>query len=116
MTLGNPAILCNSVMLSDPATVCNPAIVCDSARLSDPATPSNPATFSDPVIGGPVQDLSNFQMAPIPFLSDLTCSTLSLHDILRVFKNTIDHNLPVGRVKRDIHVLGGCSFGFFVGF
>ncbi len=27
-----------------------------------------------------------------------------------------DHNLPVGPVKCDICVLGGCSFGFFVGF
>ncbi len=36
------------------------------------------------VIGDPVQDLSNFQMAPIPFLSDLTCSTHSPHDILKV--------------------------------
>jgi hypothetical protein len=65
--------------------------------------------------GGPVQDLSNFQMALIPFLSDLTCSTHSPHDILKVRKK-IDHNLHIGRVKRDIHVFGGCSFGFFVGF
>ncbi len=35
-------------------------------------------------IGGPVQDLSNFQMAPIPFLRDLTHSTHSPHDILKV--------------------------------
>jgi hypothetical protein len=26
-------------------------------------------------VGGPAQDLSNFQMAPIPILSVLTCST-----------------------------------------
>jgi hypothetical protein len=26
-------------------------------------------------LGGPAQDLSNFQMAPIPILSVLTCST-----------------------------------------
>ncbi len=56
------------------------------------------------VLGGPVQDLSNFQMAPIPFLSDLTSSTHS------------PHNLPVGHVKRDIRVLGGCNVGCFVGF
>jgi hypothetical protein len=37
-----------------------------------------------PLVGGPVQDLSNFQMAQIPFLSDLTCSTHSPHDILKV--------------------------------
>jgi hypothetical protein len=34
--------------------------------------------------GGPVQDLSNFQMVPIPFMSVLTCSTHSPHDILKV--------------------------------
>ncbi len=35
------------------------------------------ALVDDPldVVGGPVQDLSNFQMAPIPILSVLTCST-----------------------------------------
>ncbi len=54
-------------------------------------------------------------MAQTPFLSDLTCSTHSLHDILTVWKKN-DHNLPVGRVKCDKHVLGGCSYGFFVGF
>ncbi len=27
-----------------------------------------------------------------------------------------DHNLPFGHVKCDIRVLGGCRFGFFVGF
>ena len=46
--LSNQAILCDSVILSNPATLSNPAIVCDSARLSNPATPSNPATFSNP--------------------------------------------------------------------
>jgi hypothetical protein len=35
-------------------------------------------------VGGPVQDLSNFQMAPIPYLSVLTCSTHSPHDIQKV--------------------------------
>ncbi len=66
-------------------------------------------------VRGQVQDLSSFQMDPIPFLSDLTCSTHSPHDILKVWKK-IDHNLPIGHVKRDIRVLGGCSSGFFVGF
>jgi hypothetical protein len=64
------------------------------------------------VVGVPVQDLSNFKMAPIPYLSDLTCSTHSPHDILNVWNNKIDHTLPVGCVKRDICVLGGCNFGF----
>jgi hypothetical protein len=62
-------------------------------------------------VGGPVQDLSNFQMAPIPILSDLTCSTHSPHDI---WKN--DHNLPIGHVKRVIRVLGECSLGFLLVF
>jgi hypothetical protein len=35
-------------------------------------------------LGGPVQNLSKFQMVPIPFLSDLTCSTHSPYDILKV--------------------------------
>ncbi len=35
-------------------------------------------------VGGPVQDLSKFQMAPIPFLSDLACSTYSPQDIMKV--------------------------------
>jgi hypothetical protein len=48
-TLSNPAILCNSAILSNPATLSDPAISRDSATLSDPATPSNsgnPSTFS----------------------------------------------------------------------
>jgi hypothetical protein len=36
------------------------------------------------ILGGPVQDLSNFQMTQIPFLSDSTCSNHSPHDILKV--------------------------------
>ncbi len=72
----------------------------------------NSASTALPIglLGGPVQDLSNFQMAPIPFLSDLTSSTHSPHDILKVWKK-INHTLPIGSVKRDIRVLGGCSFG-----
>ncbi len=38
------------------------------------------------VLGGPAQDLSNFQLAPIPILSVPTCSTSSPHDILKVSK------------------------------
>jgi hypothetical protein len=52
-------------------------------------------------IGGLAQNLSNFQMAPIPILRVLTCSTSSPHDILKVSRKIIDHNLPVGRDKRD---------------
>jgi hypothetical protein len=38
------------------------------------------------MLGGPAQDLSNFQLAPIPILSVPTCSTSSPHDILKVSK------------------------------
>jgi hypothetical protein len=38
----------------------------------------------DNPVGGPAQDLRNFQMASIPILSVLTCSTSSPHDILKV--------------------------------
>ncbi len=49
--------------------------------------------------GGPVQDLSNFQMASIPFLSDQTCFTHSPHDILKVWKKmTITCPLGVSNV------------------
>ncbi len=48
MTLSNPAMLCDSAILSNPATLSNPAISCNSATLSDPAMPSNPATFDNP--------------------------------------------------------------------
>jgi len=66
---------------------------------------------SDPLrLGGPAQDLSNFQMAPIPILSVLTCSTSSPHDILKVSKK-IDHNLPVGRSN-----VTSLIRGFFMGF
>jgi hypothetical protein len=41
-------------------------------------------TATTATIGGPVQDLSNFQMAQIPFFSGLICSTHSPHDILKV--------------------------------
>ncbi len=37
-------------------------------------------------VGGPGQDLQNFQMVPIPILSVLTYSTSSPHDILKVSK------------------------------
>ncbi len=53
------------------------------------------------VLGGPAQNLSNFQMAPIPILSVLTCSTSSPHDILKFLRKIIDHNPPVGWDKRD---------------
>ncbi len=52
------------------------------------------------MIGGPGQDLRNFQVVPIPILSILTYSTSSPHDILKVSKKK--HNLPVGRVKCDV--------------
>ena len=66
-------------------------------------------------IGGPAQDLRNFQMAPVPSLSVLTCSTSSPHDILKVSEKN-DHNLPIGRVERDDGVPGGNIYWFLVGF
>jgi hypothetical protein len=53
------------------------------------------------MLGGPVQNLSNFQMAPIPILSVLTCSNSSPHDILKVSRKMIDHNPPIGWDKCD---------------
>ncbi len=67
-------------------------------------------------LGGPAQNLPNFQMAPIPILSILTCSTSSPNNILKVLRKIIYHNLPVGRDKRDDWVLGGISCGIYVGF
>ena len=63
------------------------------------------------MIGGPAQDLSNFQMAPIPILSVPTCSTSSPHDILKVSLKKIDQNLPVGRVEHDIVDRVGLALG-----
>ena len=48
--------------------------------------------------GGPGQNLTNFQVVPIPILSVPTCSTSSHHDILKISK-IIDHNLLIGHVK-----------------
>jgi hypothetical protein len=64
-------------------------------------------------VGGPIQDLSNFQMALMPFLSVLNCSSHSPHDILKVSKTKIGHNLPVGRVKCDVVFLVGSLPGFW---
>jgi hypothetical protein len=64
------------------------------------------------MIGGPVENLSNFQMAPIPVLSVLTCSTSSPHDILKVSRKIIDHNLPVGRTNVMIEFRVGLILGF----
>ena len=59
----------------------------------------------------PVQDLSNFQMAPVPFLSDLTCSTHSPHDILKVWKkNTITCLLGMSNMTSVF--LAGVVMGF----
>ena len=75
----------------------------------------NSASFSSFLVGGLAQNLPNFQMAPIPFLSVPTCSNSSPHDILKVSKQ-IDHNLPVGHVKHETDDLGGFTYRFFMGF
>ncbi len=67
-------------------------------------------------IGGLAQNLSNFQMAPIPILSVLTCSTSSPHDIMTVLRKIIDHNPPIGQDKHDDWVLGGIGCRIYVGF
>jgi hypothetical protein len=53
------------------------------------------------MVGGQAQNLSNFQIAPIPILSVLNFSTSSPHDILKVLRKIIDHNLPIGQDKHD---------------
>jgi hypothetical protein len=55
--LSKPAILCNSVIISNPATLSDPAISCNSATLSDPVTPSDPATFSNPLMLSDADDV-----------------------------------------------------------
>ena len=47
-------------------------------------------------LGGRAQNLSNFQMAPIPILGVLTCSTSSPHDILKVSENISSMTCPLG--------------------
>ncbi len=66
--------------------------------------------------GGPAQILSNFQIAPILILSVLTCSNSSPHDILKVLRKIIDHNLPIGQDKHKEWVLGGICCQIYVGF
>ena len=57
-----------------------------SASILDPAFPGNACSSTSETsivscstvavtVGGPAQDLSNFQMTPIPILSVITCST-----------------------------------------
>jgi hypothetical protein len=55
-------------------------------------------------------------MAPIPILSFLVCSTTSPHDILKVSRKIIDHNLPIGWVKADIVNPGEFTYMNFMGF
>ncbi len=63
-------------------------------------------------VGGPVQNLSNFQMAPITILSVLTCSTSSPHDTLKVWWKIIDHTPLLGRTNVMIEFWVGLVFGF----
>jgi hypothetical protein len=56
-TLSEPAILCNSAIISNPVTLSNPAIYRDSTTLSNPASPSNPATFSNPLLLSNADDI-----------------------------------------------------------
>ncbi len=53
-------------------------------------------------IGGPVEKMWFFQMAPIPLLSVLIWSTRCQYYILKVSLKKIDQNLPIGCVKHWI--------------
>jgi hypothetical protein len=48
-TLSEPAILRDFGIISNSGTLSSPAILCDSATISNLAMPSDPATFSDPL-------------------------------------------------------------------
>jgi hypothetical protein len=69
------------------------------------------------LVGGPVQNMTIFQMAPIPVLSVLTCSTSSPHDILKISRKIVNHNPPVGwdplgGTNMTIKFWVGLVFGF----
>ena len=51
------------------------------------------------ILGGPVEKMCFFQMAPIPLLSVLIYSNRSQYVILKVSLKKIEQNLPVGCVK-----------------
>ncbi len=67
----------------------SPNLISTFLVLPDPILYSKSESIIPMALGGLVQDLSKFQMAPTPFLSDLTCSTHSPHDILKLKKMTI---------------------------
>ena len=54
-----------------------------------------------PLIGGPVEKMSFFQMVPKSYLSVVMHSNRCEYDILKVSLEKIDHNLPIGRVKDE---------------
>jgi hypothetical protein len=68
-------------------------------------------------IAGPVENLSNFQMAPTPILSVWTCLNSSPLDILKVLRKIIDHNLLVGgtnvTIEFRVGLALGCSWIFY---
>ncbi len=66
------------------------------------------------IVGSPAQDLTHFQMVPIPIVSILTSSTSSPDDILTVSKKIL-HNPPGRLVECDNRVLGGISYWILVG-
>jgi hypothetical protein len=93
-----------------------PAVAAAAAHLCHGGNSGSNLSGRSTLLGGPAQNLSNFQMAPIPILSVLTCSTSSPHDILKVSRKIIDHNLPVGWDKCNKWVLGGINCRIYVGF
>jgi hypothetical protein len=54
------------------------------------------------LLGGPVEKMCFFQMAPIPPLSVSICSTMCQYDILKVWLKKNDHFLTCGAAK--VHI------------
>jgi hypothetical protein len=59
-------------------------------------------------VGGPIQNLSKIQMAPIPILSVLTCSTSSPHDFLKVSRKIINVT-----IEFQVGSVGGFRWVFY---
>jgi hypothetical protein len=90
----NPAILCDSVILSNPATLSNPAILRDSVTFGDLVRPSNPVTFGTP---------SMFSNA-----DDIMLTSPSKSDDVHVNNSTPTASNPTeGRVTAVIAVMRG---------
>jgi hypothetical protein len=67
-----------------------------------PVTSTNQNSFA--MIGGPVEKMCFFQMAPTPPLSVSICSTRCQYDILKVWLKKNDHFLTCGAAKVHVFV------------